>query len=405
VIPTSRRDRWRASAQRLGLALLVLGALAWAGSAAARAGHGSADTTRTVKRIRIGQNGIEIETDGGEDDRGADVTIGDVVKIGDGKVRIRSDSLAGRIRHRVRVHGPMVVVDDGESGLVRVFADADVPAGERIEGDVVAVFGSVRVEGHVAGNVAAVFGSVSLKPGAVVDGDVVAVGGALDQANGAVVNGESVSLGLFSWHPGVPTLQVLLMTVFGVWLLTLLCGGLLLLLFPRRLQRVSRAAAERTGGSFVLGVASAPLVVIAAVLLLITVVGIPFAFLLPFAYVLAVWGGQLAASYVLGCRLLRRPLGAGNAFAPLAAGTLFVALFFALGAILAGPEGAFRTLALFFVLLGALLVLGLSAVGTGAVLLSRLGSRPRDPESMPGSTPLAAPVSGPPPIPAAPPAV
>ena len=104
MIPTSRRDRWRASAQRLGLALLVLSALAWAASAAARAGHGSADTTRTVKRIRIGQNGIEIETDGGEDDRGADVTIGD------GKVRIRSDSLAGRIRHRVRVHGPMVVV-------------------------------------------------------------------------------------------------------------------------------------------------------------------------------------------------------------------------------------------------------------------------------------------------------
>src|SRR5947208_15954708 len=106
MIPNSRRDRWRASARRLGLSLLILSALAWAGSAAAaRASHGRADTTRTVKRISIGQNGIEIETDGSGDDHGADVTIGDVVKIGDGRVRITSDSLAGHIRHRVRVHG------------------------------------------------------------------------------------------------------------------------------------------------------------------------------------------------------------------------------------------------------------------------------------------------------------
>src|SRR5439155_4262420 len=163
-----------------------------------------------------------------------------------------------------------------------------------------------------------------------VDGDVAAIGGALDQANGAVVNGESVSLGLFSWQPGIPTLQVLLLIVFCAWAFTLLFGWLLLLLFPRRLQRVARTAADRAGGSLVLGIASTPLVVIAVVLLLITVVGIPFALLLPFVYLFMVWAGQLAATYVLGCRLLRRATGEGNPFAPLAAGTLFVALFFAL---------------------------------------------------------------------------
>ena len=46
--------------------------------------------------------------------------------------------------------------------------------------------------------------------------------------------------------------------------------------------------------------------------------------------------------------------------------------------MLAGPEGALRTLALFFSLLGCLLVIGLSAIGAGAVMLSRFGSRPRE---------------------------
>ncbi len=334
------------------------------------------DSTRHAKSIRIGPDGIRIDSDGGE---ATELDVKGVVKIGNGVIRITSDGDTQIVRRRgVHINGPVVVVDDGSAGLVRVFADAEVAPGERIEGDVVAVFGSVEVAGHVSGNVAAVFGSVSLKPGAVVDGDVVAIGGALDQAAGAVVNGESVSLGLFSWHPGVPTLRVLLLSVLGSWIMTLILGWMLTLVFPHRMRRVAITASQRTAGSFVLGVASGPLVVIAVVLMLITVVGIPFALMLPLAYIFIVWAGQLTTAYVLGCRLLRRTIGEGQPMAPLAAGTLFVAMFFALAAILAGPQGALRTFALFFTLLGTLLVLGLSVVGTGAVLLSRFGSRPRD---------------------------
>ena len=90
------------------------------------------------------------------------------------------------------------------------------------------------------------------------------------------------------------------------------------------------------------------------------------------------WTGQLAASYVLGSRLLRRPLGEGSPMAAMAAGTLFVAMFFILGTVFSGPEGLIRTFALFFNLLGLLLVVALSVIGIGAVLLSRLGTRPRD---------------------------
>jgi hypothetical protein len=47
-----------------------------------------------------------------------------------------------------------------------------------------------------------------------------------------------------------------------------------------------------------------------------------------------------------------------------------------------------RTLSLFFTLLGMLLIVGLSIIGTGALILSRVGSRPA--QSPPAaSTPAA----------------
>jgi hypothetical protein len=63
---------------------------------------------------------------------------------------------------------------------------------------------------------------------------------------------------------------------------------------------------------------------------------------------------------------------------PLAAGMVFVALFFVVGAVLASPPGFVRTAALFFSLLGVLLLIALSTIGAGAFLLSRMGGRPSD---------------------------
>ncbi len=115
------------------------------------------------------------------------------------------------------------------------------------------------------------------------------------------------------------------------------------------------------------------------VLLFVTVIGIPFAVLLPFVYLLAVWAGQVAASYVLGCKLMRRRPGEGGLMAPILVGTLLVAALFVLGAVFAIPEGLSRSVSLFFTLLGLLLIVGLSTIGTGALILSRVGSKAPQP--------------------------
>ncbi len=367
-----RLAAWAATAA--GIAMLA------AGTAAAAKARATAprDTSRTVGKILISDEGIRIDGRDAGDGRG-DVEIHidrnfkrHRTRFGHG-LRESTDTAGG-----VTVVGPGIVIDTDQAGLVRVFADAEVPAGERVEGDVVAVFGSVTVRGQVAGDVVAVFGSVRLDPGAAIEGDVVAIGGVLDQAQGATVGGESVSLGFFPIAWGIPTLPVLLSAIFACWLLSLFVGWLTSLIFPERMLRVATTASRRTAASLFMGLVSLPLMIFAVMLLFITVIGIPIALLMPVFYVLMVWAGQLAATCVLGSKIVRRPLGGAGMMGPLVAGTLFVAMFFVVGAALAAPPGFVRTAALFFCLLGVLLIVALSTVGAGAVLLSRIGAHPAD---------------------------
>jgi len=296
-----------------------------------------------------------------------------------------SDVDLGPIRVRGRDNG---------NGVVRLFSDARVGPGERVDGDVVAVFGSVRVEGEVEGSAVAVFGSLDLRRGAVVRGDAVAVGGGLS-SEGARVSGQSVQVGFLPMTLGLPGQPLVLACIFFFWVISLFFGWVGAALFPARLKRVAIMSSRRTAASLGLGILSGPMVLMATLLLLVTVIGIPIALLLPLVYVAVIYAGQLAATYVLGCKLTRRPLGTGGITGPLMAGSLLVASVFGFGAILWDTPGVVRTAALFFLLVGTLLLVGLSTIGTGAFLLSRAGTRPRSPEgpAVPAPAPPAPPAT------------
>lgn len=62
--------------------------------------------------------------------------------------------------------------------------------------DVVAVLGGIEINGPVGGDVVAVLGDVKLGPKAVIQGDLVRVGGVLRRDAGAVVRGSEVGVGL-----------------------------------------------------------------------------------------------------------------------------------------------------------------------------------------------------------------
>ena len=118
---------------------------------------------------------------------------------------------------------------------------------------------------------------------------------------------QSVSLSFFPVPWGVPAVPVLLGAVFMGWLVTLFAGWVFVGLFPQRLVRVATTASQRTVASFFVGLASIPGFFLLLVLLFVTVIGIPLACLLPIAYTVLQYAGQIAATYVLGCRLTNRP--------------------------------------------------------------------------------------------------
>ena len=340
---------WASRLQRntvLVLAALVL----LAGAAAARTRKVveiSNDSGKTVSRVRISGDGVTVVHDGDAD---ADADV---------------DSLDGHA----------LVVDSG-AGMVRLFSDARVNAGDHLDGDVVAVFGSAHVAGHVTGSVVAVFGSVDFEPGASVGGDAVAVGGSVEDADGVRIEGQTVSIGLAPITLGLPGVPVMLGFLFLGWLVTLFFGWVFAVLFPERLARVAVTSSRRTLVSLLLGLLAFLCMPVVAILLIVTVIGLPIGIMLPFAYVAIVYAGQIAGTYVLGSKLTRHRLGAPRSMPAIVAGTLLVGCFFVVGVVLWNFPGAGRTIAVFFHLVGLLVMTGLSLIGSGAFLLSRMGTRP-----------------------------
>jgi hypothetical protein len=341
-----------------------------------------------VHSIRVSDRGIVVD---GQVER-------DTSRSGsrDDRWSSRDGLRSSRVRARLRDRG-LIQIEDSGTGIVRIWSDAYVPQGQVVDGDVVAVFGDVTVEGSVTRNVVAVLGSVHLEDGARVDGDVVSVGGALEQGDGVTIKGESVQLGFTPLTWGLPARSVLIFAIVCGWLVSLFTGWIFALIFGGGMLRVATVVERRPAASFFVGLLSVPLFLVTLVLLCITVIGIPLAILLPMVYILMGYAGQLAASAVLGARVARRPLAEGL-MVPLIIGTLFVAALMIVGvALMTG--GAAHALSLFLVLSGMVLLLGLGALGTGAFLLSRFGTRPRDvvpsrwasaaagPSVMPGAVP------------------
>jgi hypothetical protein len=355
-------------------ALVTLAGLAVAPTvASARVHRSTVVDTGSVRRISISDRGIVVERSGSQD---TTLEWGGSLSDGSRRDRLRHRIRTG-IRRGIESGGGGIEIDDNGTGIVRIWSDAHVEPGKVVDGDVVAVFGSVTVEGEVTGDVVAVLGSVHLKSGAKVEGDVVSIGGGLETAEGVTVHGESVQLGFSPFTWGLPGVSVLLFAVVAGWLVSMFMGWIFALLFPTGMLRVATVVERRPAASFFLGVLSVPGFIVAMVLLCITVIGIPIGVLLPMVYVLMGYAGQLAATCVLGARLTRRSL-ANGLMIPLLVGTLFVALLLGIGsALMAGGSGA-HPASLFLTLSGVLLLLGLGTLGTGAFLLSRFGTRPHE---------------------------
>ena len=270
--------------------------------------------------------------------------------------------------------------------IVRFSGDVTIGRDERVDGDVVVMFGSADVDGEVTGDLVVVMGPLNLGPEAVVHGDVVVVGGRLNRTAGAQVLGDLNEVGM---GRGVGNRDRRLGGAFG-WLWSGV-GGLaatvariiLMILAALIVLAVARAAVERIAARTTAAPARAgltgfaaellfvPLLAVTVVVLAVSIIGIPLILLVPFAVVLVMCGafvGYTGLAYQVGCLLTRRfgwtDRGAYAAVAfgivALAGLTLFAKLAGLLGGFLLGGP---------LVALGYFVEYAAWTVGFGAAIL------------------------------------
>jgi hypothetical protein len=299
-------------------------------------------------------------------------------------------------------------VGSSDNDLVRFGEDIEIPADKVIDGDVVAIGGSVTVYGRVKGDCVAIGGAVRIKGSGVVEGDAVSMGGGgVSTSDSGSVAGSNVSLG--SWNLDhashiLPVAGVFGAVGTGIWLLvtmiklslTLLFAWLALLLARERLTYAVDVMGQRFGKSFLLGLASwAGMVVtipvaiilivlvgvIAAAILCITIIGIPVAILLVIAMVLgiialvmaAVLAGFLAflnGAMFLGRRVLaKNPAAAQKPLLAILAGLVLLVVLQAAGKLI-GIIGllVFHPIAIALGIAAGALCAVLTTAGLGGIL-------------------------------------
>lgn len=310
----------------------------------------SKNPSRGFRTIEVTDSGIAIDgqtVTGSElrDRVGADAEL--VLKLSYLDADARRELFARRVPAEREVPLPPAVVpppvpelppppppprrDGSRSGdRVRFGGSITVRPGEVIDGDVVAIGGSARIDGTVDGDVVAIGGSVNLGPEADVRKDVVVVGGQLHRDERARIGGEVNEIGWGSgrvWPNGDfrnfgywPFLMpfgsalALMSTMMRLAVLGLL-GCLVVLFAHDYVDRVgARAAAEPVKAGLVGFVAQLlllPVLLIVVIVLVVTIIGIPLLLLVPFALLALVvlfFVGFTAVAQHLG-RLVRARFG------------------------------------------------------------------------------------------------
>jgi hypothetical protein len=229
------------------------------------------------------------------------------------------------------VRGNLTLKHGAVSRDVSVVQGNAVVEGGALARDVVAVIGKVKLEGGAtARQVVSVGGDVEIAAGATVENDVISIGGRVKVDPDAEVGGKRTSITL----PGLPhILGVGFPWIFGsapspIWALVqilvkfvvlFVLGLLVLSLFPGRMDSVMGSILASPWKSLLAGLLGWLVVPVLALLLAVTIVGIPLVFVQGLAVVAAVVLGLSSLVFFVG-RTLPLPTQQAPAAAQLAVG-------------------------------------------------------------------------------------
>ena len=208
--------------------------------------------------------------------------------------------------------------------IVRIGGSVAVDSDEYVRGDVVVIGGSANINGEVDGEVVVVGGSARFGPQADVRGDITVVGGGLSRDAGSVIRGAINEVGFggipwrgewgrnadWDWMNGIYPVARLTGTLVRITLLVLLTTLVLFVAKTPVEQIADRVAADPVKSWFVGFLAEMlfiPVLIMTAVVLAISIIGIPLLVLLPVAVVallVVMLVGFTAVAYHIG-RLLQ----------------------------------------------------------------------------------------------------
>ena len=281
---------------------------------------------------------------------------------------------------------------------VRVFGDVRVREDEHIGGQVVAVIGSARVDGEVGDQVVAVLGSVDLGPKAIVHGDIVSVGGRVRRAEGSQVRGAVTEVSLADANPGLhiapwvggfgslPPFEgfgafpQLLGSTFRVLLLVLL-ASLALVLARGTVEASAHRLADDPIKSTLVGIAAeilvVPVLVLTAVVLAISLIGIPLLLLMPFVIVFLIFLALLGFSgsaFAIGQWARRRfGLATSPGVVDVCLGVFLIVLPLLLGRVIALGGWVTGPVSILLIAMGVGIEFLAWSAGFGAVLTNTIG--------------------------------
>jgi hypothetical protein len=261
-----------------------------------------------------------------------------------------------------------VTVPRGETVDGIYIASGDLRLAGRVDGDVVLAAGDATVSGRIDGDLVTFGGQARLLPRAYVSGDVNYGDERPIVAGSAIVRGDVTKedwSGWDDWDEFLPFVGAFVLWL-GVGISMAILGVLLLLIAPRAADALDARSRERVGPVIAIGIAIGICLPLAAAIALVTLVGIPLAFVIGLALLPIGALAYVTAAYALGRRIVGEPRSR-------------------LWAFLAGL-GILRALAL-IPFLGFLV--GLAAVIFGLGLLgAAIGAareRPAEPVRSPGS--------------------
>jgi hypothetical protein len=201
--------------------------------------------------------------------------------------------LFGLILGLLAAFAPLPALAHAHGGSVtKLFSDAVVEPDETIDGDLNVVFGNATVAGHVTGNLNVIGGSCSVLDTGSVDGDEHCV---WNDAGLALTPLAAASSGLDGFARSDRRLFVKLASSAIV--------VLMFLLFPMRMRLALDRVERHPGLAAAVGVVTFIAVVPIAILLILSLIGIPLIVLEVAALFAGVWLGTGAVALLVGRRL------------------------------------------------------------------------------------------------------